>query len=421
LGRAIVDWEPGSTYSIRYIAASGENTTRLIDLLEVRARGSTLYLRAFCHLRNEERTFRADRVTSAQYFVPTKLMDSILARPERSVEPYVFPAAQTAPARAPVSVSKPVQQVCLPHPTRESLGRHIFSKVKAFFGTIFVILILAALMDKCGLLPSRTPSWQPNPSVPMTIVVPPPPPDPVQRLPSPAVAPAVRVAPAVPALPADPPGSTVDVVTLGGEILRTVHSGDVDYYEVPSTGFVTTDKRQAVAAIRVPRFEAVTGIRDPELIERYLDADLDGSGKLSWEELRAFQVRTYEEFRYVADDGAERPDQFLHSHEGNCVDFSRYTAGLLRFWGWQPYIGCLRPPRDGVGHAICLSCEEGEISDSFTYYRLDEGVTDDGTFLAAGKYVPIDYEDVGALTNASGPDWKLAHIYTPESTYGKHI
>ncbi len=47
---------------LRYVSASGEETRRVVSPLQVTAFGGYLYLIAFCHLRDEQRTFRLDRI-----------------------------------------------------------------------------------------------------------------------------------------------------------------------------------------------------------------------------------------------------------------------------------------------------------------------------------------------------------------------
>ncbi len=47
---------------LRYVSASGEETRRLVSPLYVTAFAGYLYLIAICHLRNEQRTFRLDRI-----------------------------------------------------------------------------------------------------------------------------------------------------------------------------------------------------------------------------------------------------------------------------------------------------------------------------------------------------------------------
>ena len=225
--------------------------------------------------------------------------------------------------------------------------------------------------------------------------------------------------PSVPAPP--PPKPAVEDTTSAGVTIRTHRNGDVESYEVPSLGLRTSSKIEAIAAIRLPPFIVTTGITDQSLIERYLGADLNRSGRLSFDELSAFQRKTYKEFRYESNDVALRPDKFLTTGGGDCDDFALYTAGLLRFWGWEPSLGCLSPGRGKDGHAVCLSYEESPFPDSFTYYVVSATTTEDGSPLKPGRYVPIDYDLVGGLTDAAGEGWKLTSIYVPEKAWGRRI
>jgi DNA polymerase-3 subunit epsilon len=47
---------------LRYLSASGEETRRVVAPLQVTSYAGYLYMIAFCHLRNEQRTFRLDRI-----------------------------------------------------------------------------------------------------------------------------------------------------------------------------------------------------------------------------------------------------------------------------------------------------------------------------------------------------------------------
>jgi DNA polymerase-3 subunit epsilon len=47
---------------LRYVSASGRETQRVVSPLRVAAYAGHLYLIAMCHLRNEQRTFRLDRI-----------------------------------------------------------------------------------------------------------------------------------------------------------------------------------------------------------------------------------------------------------------------------------------------------------------------------------------------------------------------
>ena len=47
---------------LRCVSASGEETRRMVTPLSVAASGGYLYLVAMCYLRNEQRSFRLDRI-----------------------------------------------------------------------------------------------------------------------------------------------------------------------------------------------------------------------------------------------------------------------------------------------------------------------------------------------------------------------
>ena len=52
----------GGSLQLRYLSAVGEETRRMVTPLRVTAHAGNTYLVAMCHLRDEERTFRLDRI-----------------------------------------------------------------------------------------------------------------------------------------------------------------------------------------------------------------------------------------------------------------------------------------------------------------------------------------------------------------------
>jgi len=52
----------GRRLQLRYVSAEGEETRRMVTPLRITAHAGYLYLVAMCHLRQEERTFRLDRI-----------------------------------------------------------------------------------------------------------------------------------------------------------------------------------------------------------------------------------------------------------------------------------------------------------------------------------------------------------------------
>jgi len=220
--------------------------------------------------------------------------------------------------------------------------------------------------------------------------------------------------------PAPPPKPAREEALIAGHTLVTIRLGGKERYEVPSLGLDTASKREAVKAIRLPAYLDAMGFMDEELVERYLAADLNGSGKLAFSELEAFQDKTFREFEYRSNKLALRPDEFLAAGGGDCEDFALYTAGLLRFWGREPYIGSLGPAGSGSGHAVCLSFEAGSIPAGYTRFTIEEAASW-GPAVKAGVYVPIDYDLVGSLSNAVKPGWKLRDIYVPERIWGQSM
>lgn len=59
----------GGQLIIKYISASGEQTERIVTPIELNRYKNTEYLIAFCHLRNEERAFRIDRILESHPIV----------------------------------------------------------------------------------------------------------------------------------------------------------------------------------------------------------------------------------------------------------------------------------------------------------------------------------------------------------------
>jgi len=168
---------------------------------------------------------------------------------------------------------------------------------------------------------------------------------------------------------------------------------------------------------RTARFSQATGVNSGELAGRYAAADIDKNELLSWAEIETFQRTLSLSCSYEANETALRPDEFFAAGGGDCEDWSLVTAGLLRFWGYRSYIGSLRSPDDRQGNAVCLVWSE-EKPPRFVYYHFEESGTFNGTHVEAGFYIPVDYDTIGALTNAAGPDWKLERMYVPEKIYG---
>lgn len=382
-----MEWKVGSSYEIAYVAENGQLTERRIDLISASLqRGGQGYLYAYCHLRGAERTFRTDRIRWARDL-----------RAESSGRPGIAAASRQ-------ERTSPVVQDITPWRTPESSPDATNdTQIKALRRRViglcaFAAFVLFVCLDADGHFESigRRPAVRPGP--------------PAVILPQPVAAKSV--------VPNPPPKPLVEETMIAGLVLRTRRIDGIERYEVPAFGLVTTNKLEAIASIRLPAFVEATGLTDPALIGRYLEADLNGSGRLSFDELSVFQRGTYNEFRYEGNPLALRPDQFLAAGGGDCEDFALYTAGLLRFWGWEPYLGSMGSSRGSPGHAVCLSFEGGSFPGGFSYFDLSSWNAEDGTALKDGKYVPIDYDQVGGLSNAVKSGWKLRSVYVPEKAWG---
>ena len=167
-------------------------------------------------------------------------------------------------------------------------------------------------------------------------------------------------------------------------------------------------------------FRRATGIYDFPLEERYAAADTDRDGALSWSEVRSFQRALTRAFRYIANGTALRPDRFLRQGGGDCEDWALVTCGLLRFWGYEAYVGSIGDPSGMSGHAVCLVPQQ-ERPVGMTYFELRGFYTSSGAALPDGYYIPIDYEHVGRLSSAVESGWVLKRVYEPESLYGMTI
>ena len=112
-----------------------------------------------------------------------------------------------------------------------------------------------------------------------------------------------------------------------------------------------------------------------------------------------------------------RPDEFLAEGGEDCEDWSLVTAGLLRFWGWECYVGSIGSPDNAESHAVCLVRMNSKPS-AYSYYEFEDSALLGGMRVRAGYYVPIDYEHVGSLSNAVGRGWRLRYIREPVGIYG---
>jgi hypothetical protein len=321
-----------------YDNANGDLSRRRVRVVRwfLASNGCT-YLRAWCYLRGEERTFRADRIQSWE-----PLDAEVRARQPDAVAP--------RHAAAPPTHS-------LPHhaPPRASAGASV--------GKIIFWIVGMAI---ASALFSRLPQSEP----------------PAPHLAPLAVAPVVTpvTKPVMPA-PAQPEAPAVA-------------------HESP---------RQAA-------FTRATGIRSARLDALYESADLDGNDSIDLEEVSAFQWKLYQSYRYLRNDTALRPNEFLAAGGGDCDDWVLVTAGLLRYWGISSWLACFGPDPDS-GHAVCL-VRMSHPPAGFATVTIAPDTVCNGVAVPAGTYIPIDYDKVGAFTNATKEGWELREMLVPEEAYG---
>lgn len=358
----------GSLVDLVYRNGAGEISRRRVQVARwSRAGNGFTYLRAYCFLRDEERTFRADRI------IEWRVVERASTTPAPSVRPLVafvpvapprladatMPEPAEEPARCahaatlspPVAGATPCTHPAAPARTR---GRLV--------GCIAVVLCLTWVIR--GLAPDREP-------------------------PAPRSVPAPRYVPAAVTpkpVPVEPPVEA--------------HRRDVDS--------------------RSTAFRRATGIVDPALEALYRGADRDGDGVLSWGEIAGFQSRLARTCAYRANAQALRPDEFLAQGGGDCEDWALFACGLLRYWGWDPYVGSFAGSALGAGHAVCLA-RVAERPSRFRAWSVPTDGSLGGEPVKAGWYVPIDYEVVGGLSSAVEEGWRLRVIWTPERLYGERM
>jgi hypothetical protein len=167
-------------------------------------------------------------------------------------------------------------------------------------------------------------------------------------------------------------------------------------------------------------FRGATGIADSGLEALYEEADTDANGRLAWAELRSFQSRLERTSCYLSNELALRPDEFAARGGGDCEDWALFACGLLRYWGWDPWVGSFGPADGGTGHAVCM-VRLAEKPSRLAWWSIAQDGTLGGFPVREGWYVPVDYEHVGELSNAVEDGWDLRALWRPESIYGERM
>jgi len=92
------------------------------------------------------------------------------------------------------------------------------------------------------------------------------------------------------------------------------------------------------------------------------------------------------------------------------------SCGLLRYWGWDCYVGRYAPAGGREGHAVCLVRGEWRPA-HYGYVTVDHSLAWE-SLAPPGEYVPVDYAVVGGVTEAVSRYPRLTHIAQPEELYG---
>jgi hypothetical protein len=420
--------QPGQTVTIDYTTEQGTSSRRTIDVASVYEHYGRTYVRGYCHLRKEDRTFRLDRmrvVSDGVGRTPSRVLqgggaasrtggatsparggtssagggatatiasaDPTLDRTRSFVEARAAHNRQKALAAGPPAVpAGPAGPAATPaHPPQrppageKPAGEKPSRRLGAWkiLGILYALLvpylyiafvgvppvIAAVLEDVTVAARVRPEPVRPDPPPPP---LPPPPPEPAPQPPP-------QPAPTPPPPPPDP---------------------------------------RAVA------FVTRTGIDDPILFSVYRGADTNRDGILSWTELQAFQTWVHRSFRYELNTTALAPDRFGAVGGGDCEDFALYTCGLLTYWGIECYIGVFAPagnPFGGGSHAVALM-----VVDDPAPYKHTITIADGATIAppARGRTViPIDYDIVGGFTNATPNPWVLTHVFEQRPIYGTYM
>lgn len=161
---------------------------------------------------------------------------------------------------------------------------------------------------------------------------------------------------------------------------------------------------------------------DPAVLSLFAGADYDYTGTLSWEQLEDFQKNLFKDFKYLINTTARRPDEFIRQGGGECFDWALMASAFLDYWGWESYLAVFAVGRHTQpAHAICMVHSPLSLPGDFTYWNVSGQRTEQGDSLTSGQYVPVDYDEVGRLSNAVKPGWKLLYFLTPSKLYGTYM
>ena len=431
--------ENSSLIRMTYTNGYGETSERKVEPIRVYAgRNGYSYMKAYCHMREENRTFRLDRI---QHWTPvieeypdTDLpISTLVPTPVPTVAEYRIPKPEAAP-KLPAAPDPPGTYLPATSPADKPSSREETSSTgSTFFKSLVTAIIVAAFFGltdpsfRGGLLQmlfTTDHSSQEESTVPA-------PPDfsrwseqtPAKKKKTKATAPVSKKTPVIPGTkpqtqsttrpePKPLPAPIVTYHSYRGVNIKKESTGDIKTYS--SEGFRATGNLWNLKVqIASKLFRDITGIENSSLEKIYTSADSDRSGILSWPEVGAFQRQLTRKFEYKHNTSALRPDEFIEEGGGDCEDWALMTCGLFRYWGYESYVGALGNSSATDRHAVALIPQQHKPAD-WTYYHLEGFRTWSGSLLPTAYYIPIDYDLVGGLSSAVGKGHKLERVYNPE-------
>ncbi|MFW6214255.1 MAG: WYL domain-containing protein, partial [Spirochaetota bacterium] len=266
----------GSVVRILYVNGSGQTSERSISVKgRFTSREGVTYLRAFCHLRQEERVFRTDRVLG--------ILDEQTEHAATRDVPERDPVFRTPLHGYPMNTC-PAQT----EPARNEANRPVKRRVRrGFFGQLIVLAVLtfAVLLAVEDRFPNITirdrllPPTRTARSAASTATH-----EPSSKREEPPVV---------------PPDATWYDTYRGHQFKADRVSGRVSYTHL-QTGVRFADAHSLRVTVNESILGAAWSIESPDLTRMFGDADSNRDGWLSWGEIKQFQRWLWNTYRYLS-------------------------------------------------------------------------------------------------------------------------
>lgn len=370
--------KPGSTVTILYVNGSGETSERTITVGSRYLSGAGVtFLRAYCHLRKEDRTFRLDRVLgvlesdvreAGSSAVTAPATRAVVSEPQRTASVY-----RNTPAPTPRPVSQPAKKR---HPVRRflMLACMVFLFLLLFEDHFESVTVRAALFPQATAALEEARAERRDP--------PPPPPD----------------------------ATWTD--SYRGQAFHADRKSGVVTYTLTSSGKQFSGMHALRVEVNESLLAAAWGVQHTELTRMFGNADANRDGWLSWGEITHFQSWLFRSYRYLTNATALRPEQFLAAGGGDCEDWAIMTAAFLRFWGMNPSVGIVEG--DYGPHAVTFV---PAVNVPAGFLRIT-GWNPTNIEYEEVVYAPIDYYVVGGLSTAVGPEFTFLSVHHTPDMFG---